>query len=134
MKITPDTNVLVRLITNDDPGQSRAAKTILEQAEAIALTLPTLCEFTWVLLRGYKIASRDVAEAIKRMTDSANVVVNRAAVDAGLQMLENGGDFAEGVIEFEGRWMGCDVFVSFDRRAVALLKARGHDARIPGSG
>ena len=40
-------------------------------------------------------------------------------------MLEAGGDFADGVIAFEGRWLGGDTFVSFDKKAVALLKAQG---------
>ncbi|MFO7630252.1 MAG: hypothetical protein R6W06_12210 [Prochlorococcaceae cyanobacterium] len=36
MKITADTNVLVRALVQDDPGQARAASDLLEQAELVA--------------------------------------------------------------------------------------------------
>ena len=52
MKITADTNVLVRAIVGDDKLQSTAAQEALANAEAIALTLPALCELVWVLSRG----------------------------------------------------------------------------------
>jgi len=40
--------------------------------------------------------------------------VNRPAAEAGLALLEAGGDFADGVIAHEGRWLGAEAFVSFD--------------------
>ena len=45
-------------------------------------------------------------------------------------MLEAGGDFADGVIAYEGNWLGGEVFVSFDKRAVALLTVQGRPARL----
>jgi predicted nucleic-acid-binding protein len=68
-----------------------------------------------------------------RLTDAANVAVNRPAVAAGLALLEAGGDFADGVIAYEGHWLGAEAFVSFDRKAVELAEARGHAARLLGS-
>ena len=56
MKITADTNVLVRALVQDDPEQSRAACTVLEKAELIAIPLPVLCELVWVLRRVYRTA------------------------------------------------------------------------------
>jgi predicted nucleic-acid-binding protein len=52
------------------------------------------------------------------------VVVNTPAVLAGLALLEAGGDFADGVIAFEGELLGGQEFVSFDQQAVKLLKAQ----------
>ena len=49
---------------------------------------------------------------------------------AGLSMLESNGDFADGVIAYEGSWLGGETFVSFDKQAVALLSAVGHHARL----
>ena len=49
-------------------------------------------------------------------------------MDAGLSVLEAGGDFADGVIAFDGRWFGAETFVSFDRKAVNLLSASGISA------
>jgi len=56
------------------------------------------------------------------------VEVNRPAVEAGLSVLEGGGDFADGVIAYEGNWLGGETFISFDKKAVALLKAQGQSA------
>ncbi|MBV8798203.1 MAG: type II toxin-antitoxin system VapC family toxin [Alphaproteobacteria bacterium] len=131
MKITPDTNVLVRVLVSDDPKQSRSAEAMLENAELVALTLPALCECVWVLSRGYTIESEAIADRIRKMTTSANVVANRAAVDAGLQMMADGGDFADGVIAYEGRWSGGETFVTFDKRAAKLLEAHGRKTRVP---
>jgi predicted nucleic-acid-binding protein len=130
VKITADTNVLVRAITGDDPRQSKLAQTELAKAEVVALALPALCELVWVLSEGYKIPLSDIAEAIRRLVNSANVVVNRLAVEAGLAVLNAGGDFADGVIAYEGSWLGADTFVSFDRKAVKLLEAKGGTARL----
>ena len=44
MKITADTNMLVRAIVEDDPAQARAAQNELEKAELVAITIPALCE------------------------------------------------------------------------------------------
>ncbi|WP_330084405.1 type II toxin-antitoxin system VapC family toxin [Methylocystis iwaonis] len=130
MKITPDTNVLVRIAVGDDPRQQAAAVAILKDAQLIAVTLPTLCEFGWVLSRGYKRSRADIAEAIRTLIDIPIVVTDRSAAEAGLAMLESGGDFADGVIAFDGRRKGGDVFVSFDRKAVKTIeKARG-EARL----
>lgn len=130
MKITADTNVLVRAITGDDAPQSKIAQTELATADMVALALPALCELVWVLSQGYKIASSDIAETIRRLMNGVNVVVNRPAVEAGLALLDAGGDFADGVIAYEGSWLGADVFASFDKKAVNLLEARGEAARL----
>ena len=45
-------------------------------------------------------------------------------------MLEAGGDFADGVIAFDGRRLGGSVFTSFDRQAVELLAAMGAEAQL----
>jgi len=125
MKITADTNVLVRAVTEDHEQQSRAAQMALKKADVVALTIPALCELVWVLSQGYKIPSGEIAEAIRRLINGANVVVNRPAAEAGLTLLEAGGDFADGVIAYEGSWLGADTFVSFDKKAVKLMEAQG---------
>jgi predicted nucleic-acid-binding protein len=130
MKITADTNVLVRAITEDHAHQSKAAQTALKAAELVAIPISALCELVWVLSQGYKIPPRDIAEAIRRLMNSMNVVLNRPAAEAGLALLEAGGDFADGVIAFEGNWLGADTFVSFDKKAVKLMEAQGGSARL----
>ena len=130
MKVSVDTNVLVRAVVGDDAEQARVAAKVLTDAELIAVALPCLCEFVWVLLRVYDFQTSDAATAIRVLLDAANVEVNRPAVEAGLSVLEAGGDFADGVIAYEGNWLGGETFVSFDKKAVALLTAQGQSARL----
>jgi predicted nucleic-acid-binding protein len=130
MKITADTNVLVRAITGDDERQSRVAQARLANADMVALAMPVLCELVWVLSQGYKIPSAEIAETIRRLMAGANVVLNRPAAEAGLALLDAGGDFADGVIAYEGNWLGAETFVSFDKKAVKLMDAHGKPARL----
>ncbi|WP_020175772.1 hypothetical protein [Methyloferula stellata] len=37
----------------------------------------------------------------------------------------SGGIFADGVIAYEGRWLGAEAFVSFDKKAVKLIETNG---------
>jgi predicted nucleic-acid-binding protein len=130
MKITADTNVLVRAMTGDDERQSKVAQVELAKADVVALTLPALCELVRVLSQGYKIPSAEIAEAIRRLINGMNVMVNRPAAEAGLAQLDAGGDFADGVIAHEGSWLGADTFISFDKTAVKLMEARGESVRL----
>jgi predicted nucleic-acid-binding protein len=129
MRITANTNVLVRAFLEDHPEQSKVAQAALSKAEIIALTIATLCEFVWVL-RTYKIEPSDIAATIRNLIDGESVVVNRPAAEAGLALLDAGGDFADGAIAYEGRWLGADIFVSFDKKAVKLMESRGDSARL----
>jgi predicted nucleic-acid-binding protein len=130
VKITADTNVLIRAAVQDDPHQSRKAAKVLREAELVAVPVPVLCEFVWVLRRGYKKSASEISEAIHRLVNSVNVVANRPAVEAGLATLDAGGDFADGMIAYEGNWLGAEELVSFDAKAVALLQSRGVRARL----
>ncbi len=125
MKITPDTNVLVRAATRDDARQGELAETALRDADLIAVTLPALCELVWVLQRGRKVSVGKISMAIHELLASSRVETNRAAVLAGLANMEAGGDFADAVIAIEGRQLGGEVFVTFDRKAAALIKDAG---------
>jgi len=130
MKVTADSNVLIRAAVQDDLHQARRAAKILTEADLIAVPVPVLCEFVWVLRRGYKKSAAEISDAIRRLMRSANVAMNRPAVEAGLSALEAGGDFADGVIAYEGGWLGAEEFVSFDSKAVSLLRAQGSRARL----
>jgi len=130
MKITADTNVLLRAAVQDDPDQARQAAKLLQQAELVAVPVPVFCEFVWVLRRGYKISAPEISDAVRRLIKSANVVVNRPAIEADLSVLDAGGDFADGVIAYEGDWLGAEEFVSFDSKAVSILRSQGGRARL----
>jgi|SRR5271169_3430898 len=129
MKIAVDTNVLVRAVVQDDPEQAKVASKTLK-AEILAVATSCLCEFVWVLRRVYGFRSPAIAAAIRELLAAGNVETNRPAVEAGLAMLDAGGDFADGAIAYEGRWLGGDTFVSFDKKAVEMLTAQGQAARL----
>lgn len=133
MKVAVDTNVLIRAVVRDDPAQAKIAAKVLTDAELIAVATPCLCEFVWVLLRVYGFQPSDASTAIRALLAAENVEANRPAVEAGLSVLEAGGDFADGVIAYEGNWLGGETFVSFDKKAVALLTAQGQQARLLGN-
>jgi predicted nucleic-acid-binding protein len=131
MKITPDTNVLVRVLVGDDAEQSKAAAAALKKADVVAISISALCELAWVLSRGYKTSAENIAASIRHFINASNVVVNRPLAEAGLALLDAGGDFADGVIAHEGYWLGAETFVSFDKKAVKLVEASGGMARLP---
>ena len=132
MKITPDTNVLVRALVEDDPVQAKTAQVALLEADLVALTVPALCELVWVLSTSYRMPKPDIAAAIRALMQGANAMTDEATVGAGLAALDAGGDFADAAIDHEGRWLGAETFVSFDRRAIKLLEAQGSTARLLG--
>ena len=129
MKVTVDTNVLVRAVVRDDERQARTAAKLLK-AELIAVSLPCLCEFVWVLRRVYNFGQQDISAALEALLDADNVAVNRTAADAGLAILNEGGDFADGLIAYEGNWLGGETFVSFDKKAVSLIVKQGQQAKL----
>ena len=130
MRITADTNLLVRVLVQDDPEQARTAMDLLRGAELVAVSLPVLCELVWVLKRVYRLAAPDCVVAIEALLATRAVVTDRPAVRAGLRLLAAGGDFADAVIAFTGRRLGGECFVSFDRRAVQLLADLGESAEL----
>ena len=130
MKVTADTNVLARAILQDDAAQCRKAREVLSRATLIAVSLPSLCELVWILRQGAKLQRGDVSSAIRALLNAGNVVMNRPAVEAGLAMLDAGGDFADGIMAYEGKWLGGETFVSFDRQAVKLLSEQGERAQL----
>lgn len=125
MKITADTNLLVRAVVQDDQRQAKAAVAVLKQAELVAVPLTVLCEFVWVLRRVYAFSSQDCIAAIEALMASEQVILDGPGVRLGLQVLAAGGDFADGAIAHAGHGLGGDVLATFDRRATALLEAQG---------
>jgi predicted nucleic-acid-binding protein len=122
--------VLLRDALRDDPRQTPIASRTLQRAELVVVPTPVLCEFVWVMRRLYKRSAAEIALSIRLLMSADNVELNRPAIEAGLELLEDGGDFADGVIAYEGHWLGAQEFVSFDKLAVSLLKSRGKRARL----
>jgi predicted nucleic-acid-binding protein len=130
MKVAVDTNVLVRAAVRDDKEQTEAAMRIMARAEMVAIAVSCLCEFAWVLRSVYGYRASSIAKAIRLLLAAENVETDRQVAEAGLAMLDGGGDFADGVIAYEGKWLGAETFVSFDKKAVEMLRGQGVTARV----
>jgi predicted nucleic acid-binding protein len=75
MKISADTNVLVRAVVGDDPAQSQAAIAALRGAEQIAVALPALCKFVWMLPRVCAFPGAEIIAAIQALMAAGNVSI-----------------------------------------------------------
>ncbi|CAN7405499.1 type II toxin-antitoxin system VapC family toxin [Neorhizobium sp. LjRoot104] len=126
----PDTNVIVRAWAGDDEAQTFEARRHIREAEALFISTVALCEFVWVARRIYRSKRPEIAQAIRLLVADKRAVVDRAVVAAGLAFLDAGGDFADGVIEFEGRKLGGNMFVTFDKRAASIVRAQGRRATL----
>jgi predicted nucleic-acid-binding protein len=71
-----DTNVLVRLITRDDPRQSAAAESYVERGAWVSVLV--LAEATWVLATVYELTSKDLAKAIEMLLNHRDLVLQDA--------------------------------------------------------
>ena len=67
--IAIDTNILVRYITQDDLVQAEAAEKLLatynSKSQSIFINNIILCEFVWVLEKGYKYSQQQISSAIR---------------------------------------------------------------------
>src|SRR5690606_23261019 len=124
--------LLVRIVTRDDDVQARTAFELLSKAERVIICLPSLCELVWVLGNVYGFQPSDLDTAVRVVTEPGNVVTDQAAVNAGLQLMGSGGDFADSVIASAGAAMGAETFVSFDRKTVKQLGRMGFSAHHAG--
>jgi predicted nucleic-acid-binding protein len=132
MKIVPDTNLLVRMAVDDDLVQRRVAARTVMEAEVVIVGIHALCEMVWVLRTSYRFSKAQIVLAIENLCGIENVSVDIVAVKAGLEAMRSGADFADGVIAYEGRWLGGQTFVSFDKKAVAAAAKQGMKAELLG--
>ena len=131
MRITLDTNVLLRTVLRDDIEHADAAQALLARATVLAIPIPVFCEFSWVLRRSYGQTASQVADTIQSVCAIETVATDSLAVDAGIEALRSGGDFADGAIARQGEVLGGTVMATFDRRALRILRQRGLAAAEP---
>lgn len=62
--ISLDTNVVVRLLVNDDPEQAAVARRLVEGND-VFVCITVILELDWVLRSAYGFARKDVADAIR---------------------------------------------------------------------
>ena len=116
--IAVDTNVLVRVITNDDPAQASRAAKLLVRPDRVFVPKTVVLELEWVLRSGYGIDRQGIAAAIHRLQYLSNVEIEDDSIVAlALAWYEAGMDFADG-LHLASAGPGLD-FATFD---VALRK------------
>jgi predicted nucleic-acid-binding protein len=121
VRITADTNVLVRYPTWDDEEQASEAARAMESADQIVVPTVVLCEVAWVLRRAYRYSSAEIIGVLSRLVTLDRVEIERPVADAGIAMLSRGADFADGVIRYEADRAKCDRLVTFDQRFARLI-------------
>jgi len=125
-----DTNILARFVISDDPAQEKIADYVFSQAKKAVIPTIVFCELAWLMRSRYKLPGDVIAGSIRGVVGLENVIAETDEVEAGLKMLENGGDFADGVIAYMGSVMTGEpsTFVSFDKQAVKKLSVNGISA------
>ena len=114
--IAVDTNVLVRLVTNDDPKQSREAAGLFAR-EDVFVAKSVLLESEWVLRAAYGLSTAAIRGAFERLLSVASVTVESTPeVARAMTWYAAGMDFADAL------HLACSStassFVSFDRKFV----------------
>jgi predicted nucleic-acid-binding protein len=115
VRIAVDTNVLVRYLTWDDEAQAIEAANAIEGADTIVVPTIVLCELVWVLKRAYRYAGPEIIQILRRLAAVRAVEIERPAAEAGIAMLERGGDFADGVVRYDADRAKCDRLVTLTR-------------------
>lgn len=119
--IALDTNILVRLVLQDDEAQAKTVERLLVRARRdqtqLFLADIVLCEFVWVLTSRARLSRDDIATAIERLLGTELIVVNNvAAVDRALASYRSGkGDFADYLIREQAFAAGASEVATFDR-------------------
>ncbi len=121
-----DTNVVVRLLTQDHPEQYEIARTIVEKrltaSEPGYISLAVVLETAWVLQNVYEYSGPDVAAALKALlADPAlSIEAEQEVLIAALALEENGAPFEDSLISALAMAAGCSVTFTFDRKAARL--------------
>jgi predicted nucleic-acid-binding protein len=114
-----DTNVLVRLLVNDDPAQAELAAACIDASAGCFVPITVALELEWVLRGAYKLPREAVITAfegllaIRRLQLEQEELVRRA-----LDWHRQGMDFADAL--HLTRSEGCGAMVSFDQKLAQM--------------
>ncbi|MEO8660855.1 MAG: type II toxin-antitoxin system VapC family toxin [Bryobacteraceae bacterium] len=118
-----DTNVLVRLLTGDDPSQEAIARSVFTAGQ-IWISKTVLLETAWVLKSLFDFDDGAIQIALTGLLGLSGVEVeDETAVSAALALTVQGVDFAD-AMHLASRPHGCH-FVTFDRTFARRAKRAG---------
>lgn len=120
MMLIPDTNLLVRLLTQDDPAQFEWAKAVFARENILILTTVVL-ETEWVLRYAYKFDKSAIFTAFNKLFGLPNVTLSEPnRVQQAMQWSLAGLDFADSLhlaaVEQDQQ------FSTFDEKLLARAK------------
>jgi predicted nucleic-acid-binding protein len=121
-----DTNILLRLVLQDDPVQSpRVSQLIgdLESEGPAYINCISLMEFAWFLRRRLNIERMEVAAAISDLLEAEDLIVeDEHLVEEALSLMhEQSVEFADSFIALRNRAAGCRSTFTLDRKAAARV-------------
>lgn len=115
-----DTNIVVRILTQDDPTQTTQARRLLAANQTFVAD-SVLLETEWVLRSLYRLAALDVVAGLRRFIGLDGVTLdNPARVAAALDSAEAGFDFADAL--HLAHAAHCEAFVTFDKSLVRAAR------------
>ena len=111
-----DTNVVVRYLTGDDPGQAARARAVIDAGDVFVSTT-VLLESEWVLRSVYGLSRTEVAAALRAFAGLPGLSVESPAVlSEALDHAERGMDFADALhLAAAAR---CEALLTFDLRFI----------------
>ena len=117
-----DTNVIVRVLTADDPTQTAVATAALRQPAWLAKSV--ILETAWVLGFTYDFTPDQIAAALRKLTQLQLLEIeDRAQVGLALTWFEQGFDFADALhLASAGPSL---QFATFDRSFAKRANALG---------
>jgi len=116
--ISVDTNVVVRLLTGDDPKQFQKARELFEKEEII-ITISVILECEWVLRYAYQFKPLEVAEAFESLFGLSNVMPQeQTVIFNAIEWHKQGLDFADAI--HLAKSQDCDSLVTFDQKFIAM--------------
>jgi predicted nucleic-acid-binding protein len=119
-----DTNVLVRLITDDDPAQAGKAARFLDQncspARPAFINCVVLVKLEWVLRSAYRYDRALIADAFDQLLGARDRrVESEPEVRKAVLAYRSGSDFADALIAGINSANECEGTITFDQRAPA---------------
>ncbi|HSR69374.1 MAG TPA: type II toxin-antitoxin system VapC family toxin [Acidobacteriota bacterium] len=109
-----DTNVVIRVVTADDPKQLPQALSVFRAARPLYLSKTVLLETEWVLRYSYELSASVIHKTLQRLIGLSSLTVeDRDRVIAALDWFSKGMDFADALHLASSQ--PADEFVSFDR-------------------
>ena len=121
-----DTNIIIRLLTNDDPDQRRSALHFAAGLgkEYLAF-LPLICvvELDWALRSQLGYTRQDASNAISKLLRVRGLTVEHhdLVLKALRQVAQNNADFADALIAARSIEEGCISVKTFDKRAASRV-------------